>query len=100
MTKTLIAIDKVASKEFRIVRYDSIVYHDEINGETNTDPKPETKDIIIQLQIRRRFLWIKYWSIIKTYECGTDEKTARIQIANARRKLNKLTEELRYGKLS
>lgn len=49
-----------------------------------------------EIVIKRRFLFWKYWSTLKTYKY-TDENTRRIQLHNANKYLTNLKKKLNNG---
>lgn len=100
MNITIIATDKVGKKEFRLVKFEDYIYHDEIGGDVKTDKAPTYVGTKICIQEHCRFRWIKYWDTLKTYKCNKyKSRTINIQIVNGRKFLNKILNYYRYGKV-
>ena len=69
----LILIKKVNNKVYRVVT-------EKVYNKVNN--KDEFYAAYIEVQIKRKFLFIPYWSTLKTYFCNK-EKSVRLQEYNA-----------------
>lgn len=74
--------DKVKGKDVRIVYIEDFIDDGYIITRANA---------AYQVQVRKRFLWIKYWSILKTYKFNNHfDNVGRIQLVNAKKFINTL----------
>lgn len=80
--KDLVLIKKVNNKVYRIITNKYFNYYDQLGGCVETDKAPEFREAYTNIQVKCKFLFIKYWKTIRTYN-SKSEKSIRLQEYNA-----------------
>ena len=85
----------IDSKEYRIIQSDFFEYKEDFNEDISESCIPIYRGTVIAVEVHKKFLFITYWSTLKTYFTKSFNAIP-IQIYNIKKWFNK---NIRNGKL-